>query len=284
MEYGKSKDEVGILVKGEHMMQPSRKDSGLHRKNRAFTLIELLVVISIIALLAAILFPVFARARENARRASCQSNLKQIALANQQYINDYDGVTLRWRRGAASQTMSVLLMPYVKNDQIFYCPSRLRPAVETIAYRDYSYAVNIASLDAGGHVGNIVNCNGLPDPCASKASSRQLQLNSTRTMLCLDTRTTGTPENWVEPGLYYTRLPESETTSRAVSDRHLGGSNVAYYDGHVKWVPFSKVFTNNDGTPFTASGSYSQIPSTRITSSAYYFKPNRFWTYASEDE
>ena len=60
------------------------------KKNRGFTLIELLVVIAIIALLAAILFPVFARARENARRASCQSNMKQVALGVAQYVSDND--------------------------------------------------------------------------------------------------------------------------------------------------------------------------------------------------
>ncbi len=59
-------------------------------KKKGFTLIELLVVIAIIAILAAILFPVFARARENARRSSCQSQLKQIALGHKQYIQDYD--------------------------------------------------------------------------------------------------------------------------------------------------------------------------------------------------
>ncbi|MHC5879657.1 type II secretion system protein, partial [Streptococcus pyogenes] len=60
-------------------------------KRKAFTLIELLVVVAIISLLAAILFPVFARARENARKTSCMSNLKQMALATQMYVQDHDG-------------------------------------------------------------------------------------------------------------------------------------------------------------------------------------------------
>ena len=65
-------------------------NTSFSRKNRGFTLIELLVVIAIILILAAILFPVFARARENARRASCQSNLKQMGLVLGQYAKDYD--------------------------------------------------------------------------------------------------------------------------------------------------------------------------------------------------
>ncbi|RYG69396.1 DUF1559 domain-containing protein, partial [bacterium] len=96
---------------------------------RAFTLIELLVVIAIIAILAAILFPVFGRARENARRSSCQSNLKQIGLAIEQYKNDFDGYTLpatqdvNGTTSGGNRSWPSLIFSYVKNEQIFVCPS-----------------------------------------------------------------------------------------------------------------------------------------------------------------
>lgn len=88
---------------------------------RAFTLIELLVVIAIISILAAILFPVFGRARENARRSSCQSNLKQIGLGLEQYKQDYDGYT----PGSTfyQRSWPSMIFAYVKSEQIFACPS-----------------------------------------------------------------------------------------------------------------------------------------------------------------
>ncbi|RYX81701.1 DUF1559 domain-containing protein [bacterium] len=101
--------------------------------NKAFTLIELLVVIAIIAILAAILFPVFARARENARKSSCQSNLKQIGLGLIQYSQDYDEKwpvqedAYRIPAGSGSagapSSWDLLVQPYVKSSQVMQCPS-----------------------------------------------------------------------------------------------------------------------------------------------------------------
>ena len=109
--------------------------NGPRHTARGFTLIELLVVIAIIAILAAILFPVFARARENARRASCQSNMKQLGLGLLQYTQDYDekypyqsaGTVYHWASAdlgtAAGMNWALSIYPYVKSYQIYQCPS-----------------------------------------------------------------------------------------------------------------------------------------------------------------
>src|SRR5215470_19728393 len=108
-------------------------------RRKAFTLIELLVVIAIIAILAAILFPVFAQAREAARKTSCLSNTKQLGLAIMQYVQDYDemypsnswdtpaiGVTDQDTKDPTYKSAIIWMwrvMPYMKNKQILVCPS-----------------------------------------------------------------------------------------------------------------------------------------------------------------
>ena len=102
-------------------------------RRKGFTLIELLVVIAIIAILAAILFPVFARARENARRSSCQSNMKNIALGFKQYIQDYD------EKYPAKDSWTTAIFTYTKSDQVLRCPSAGNTEATVASKIDYLY-------------------------------------------------------------------------------------------------------------------------------------------------
>jgi prepilin-type N-terminal cleavage/methylation domain-containing protein/prepilin-type processing-associated H-X9-DG protein len=138
----------------------------------AFTLIELLVVIAIIAILAAILFPVFAQAREKARQTACLSNMKQIGLALAMYTQDYDETCPPpWTfpppingGGNGSMPWDIALMPYIKNIQVFGCPSDSVPYNMALAIgswwdgqyfaakqkRSYGYVGGIATVEANG--------------------------------------------------------------------------------------------------------------------------------------
>jgi prepilin-type N-terminal cleavage/methylation domain-containing protein len=124
---------------------------------RGFTLIELLVVIAIIAILAAILFPVFARAREQARKITCVSNLKQLGTSVIMYAQDYDeSLPNNW--AGKKDTMlwndlsgSGLMDPYLKNRKIWFCPSDSPPTYKNQTY-DYSYCLYNNTDDVNKHL------------------------------------------------------------------------------------------------------------------------------------
>ena len=203
----------------------------------AFTLVELLVVIAIIAILAAILFPVFARARENARRSSCQSNAKQIGLAIMQYTQDYDERTpYPWISiSTGNVAWNQVIQPYAKSLQVFQCPSDVNannPSVSSwLGTNPDPYPVPF-------HTSYMFN-----DEMAYR-SLAELQ-NPTGTIQTVDggvvgqmtapfVTTTVKPEAWI------TKSDISWTTSATNPDwgapaaRHMDTAVVLFADGHVK--------------------------------------------------
>jgi prepilin-type N-terminal cleavage/methylation domain-containing protein/prepilin-type processing-associated H-X9-DG protein len=212
-------------------------------KRKAFTLIELLVVIAIIAILAAILFPVFARARENARRASCMSNLKQISLGILQYTQDYDETLPQWQT-ATNLGWATSVQPYVKSWQLFHCPSLSSSGAPSANVTDYSYN----------------RCMGATAPACDNpaAGGRALSavINDSLSVMIKDA---GAEQ--------YSNANDSGGTTAGLAvfsfdnTLHLNGANYAFADGHAKWYPSpaspstKSLAVYSYVTPFTTSGS-----------------------------
>jgi len=220
--------------------------------SRGFTLIELLVVIAIIAILAAILFPVFARARENARRASCQSNLKQIGLGILQYVQDYDEKYPMYRVPASGTIPSTFrpfgwadaIQPYVKSTQILQCPSdsaTISDSPDAVGFTDYAY-----NLWIGGY-GPTVKGSGMALAALTQPSLSVLVTDATSSTAGAYTIGNHGTGSGTDGTCGYYGAPNcgnglAHITNNGV--RHLGGANMAFADGHVKWM---KGRTGTDG-------------------------------------
>ena len=190
------------------------------RRAKGFTLIELLVVIAIIAILAAILFPVFARAREKARQTSCLSNLKQLGTACNMYVQDYDEtfcplVTAVAGDGRSDRTTwFALMMPYVKNTQIGQCPS-IRPHGWTypggnLLEYDYSMHFLVGSI-ALANIEMVSEVFVFGDGTWGDITQYRLYIHGP----------------WLRAGTSYGAPPRFY--------RHNGGGNWVFVDGHAKW-------------------------------------------------
>lgn len=212
------------------------------RSKRGFTLIELLVVIAIIAILAAILFPVFAKAREKARQASCSSNLKQLALGALMYINDYDEKfphEYSKLNPAANWPLKQWhhdIQPYINNWQIFLCPSG----------GDSNLSSNTPPAAPRKRVGYSAN-RWLFYGNRSATASRNLATvtHPAETVMIWDAirggRYCGQPIGLSPDGCRARPAGLMKTGGRGLVAgkdyaRHNGGANVSFADGHVKWL------------------------------------------------
>ena len=242
-------------------------------KKSAFTLIELLVVIAIIAILAAILFPVFARARENARRASCQSNLKQIGLGLLQYAQDYDEKLCNSRYGSDTNSDNGdnykwmdAIFPYVKSEQIFTCPSDIDQTVGGVVYstqyrRNTTLTAPSASYFGSYSINEAYGNNNDPREGGPAAANLSLaSVDDPAGTVWLTDAAIGQPgatygKYRINFWSYGTYTPTSSGSTRRVhlsdycaelSERHLDTLNSLFTDGHVKAQKLDSLMVKGD--------------------------------------
>jgi len=206
-------------------------------RQRGFTLIELLVVIAIIAILAAILFPVFAKAREKARQASCMSNHKQMGLAFFMYSSDYDETYV------TNPQWKTKVQPYIRNTQINVCPSR----TNLPWYYGQGYNCGVPSGRGSAVVQGFV---GRPEAAIRSPASKILVAE-------WDRCNSGPPCG--NPGLY----DRDATCYWACTVIHNGGSNLLFGDGHVKWLApsvYHSTMVKEDGSGSPTPSSAAAVP------------------------
>jgi prepilin-type N-terminal cleavage/methylation domain-containing protein/prepilin-type processing-associated H-X9-DG protein len=220
-------------------------------RSRAFTLIELLVVIAIIAILAAILFPVFAQAKEAAKKTACLSNSKQIGTGLYLYVNDADDTlpmanypstyvgppytVFAWHsgEGKAELNWADLLLPYTKNVELFKCPDDSSGPADwpkgsgtKVTGKPLSYALNQFFFKTPS--GNFFSLTGGTMTSIATPSSKifvtETQSNSHYELMA--------PNRWKAPD------------SKGILDRHMGGSNFVFADGHAKYRKMPASYKN----------------------------------------
>jgi len=262
---------------------------------RGFTLIELLVVIAIIAILAAILFPVFAQAREKARQASCQSNLKQMAVAVLMYTQDYDetfpmvtGQNMSVASGSpfdgqtwVQNDIVFLIQPYVKNFQVFFCPDRGKKVNQNgdicfpspINQDVWGYGYNWSSGYGYGpntthdlwHQGDGCVMAQIAD---GSLPGRAISAVNFPAQFVILGDTGDTPRQTLNTATFDPRCGagyEGGNADLPMGARHQGGNIFAFSDGHVKYFKVNLAYVD----PYNVG----------VTTPAVL--PNRYWFSAT---
>ncbi|MGI4792454.1 MAG: prepilin-type N-terminal cleavage/methylation domain-containing protein [Janthinobacterium lividum] len=237
------------------------------RSSQGFTLIELLVVIAIIAILAAILFPVFQSVRESARRTACLSNLKQLGLGFMQYNQDWDEDTLNVDKGYIQggpqgagyryeATWYILLDPYTKSSALMHCPDRTDSAASTKA----------TTTKVSGCVDNYYNNSTNPGTCVGYGYNDGIVSDGGYGLI--GAQTTDSAGNTLRPGVSIARIISpaqtvafgdtydnlsialdniSGTVTSSAAIRHTHRLNICFADGHAKAMPM--LMAINNGSP-----------------------------------
>ncbi|MGM0493818.1 MAG: DUF1559 domain-containing protein [Armatimonadota bacterium] len=196
-------------------------------RTSGFTLIELLVVIAIIAILAAILFPVFARAREKARQTSCMSNVKQLQLGILMYAQDFDEMlpTEDYNYGLGGTdgdgSWRGVVFPYVKNSQLFICPSH-SPTSNV-----FDGSVADKGMNASYAINDLHQDSGAPTPPRGATLARVDDPSSVIFLV----ESTGADDDIGPASNEHGWTPTSDAFTR-----HNGGANYSFVDGHAKWL------------------------------------------------
>jgi prepilin-type N-terminal cleavage/methylation domain-containing protein/prepilin-type processing-associated H-X9-DG protein len=305
--------ENTALISKEIMNSVTSHPVRITKIRKAFTLIELLVVIAIIAILAAILFPVFGRARENARRSSCQSNMKQIGLAFVQYAQDYDEIMPRSSSSVLAQTWMQLIEPYgmktgttttgTGNAPYLRCPSdtleRTVTTAQPVSYAIISFSkgpfpgrnnVSPWSRDSTGAVGR--NLSAIPAPAGTlmvaEAPLRGNVVGNLFNDVTAPSQLTTSTDHRVQDGRYSGTtagnrgigVEATGSTDTGKVAQHFDGWNYLFFDGHVKWLrPIATIRTRTgtDVSPQNLAAGYDRAGLT-LTGD-----PTGMWTITDDD-